>query len=47
MRKAVSAVKEQFSLSAPAAAPADNAQAMGADEVGQTAVTRVVPNPAS
>jgi len=46
MRRAVAAVKQQFVVSTPAAHQ-DHADAMGADEVGQTAVTRVVPNPAS
>jgi F-type H+-transporting ATPase subunit alpha len=47
MKKAITAVKQQFSASSPAAAPQDQSDAMGADQVGQTTVTRVVPNPAS
>ncbi|MDR1998803.1 MAG: F0F1 ATP synthase subunit alpha [Frankiaceae bacterium] len=47
MRKAVAAVKLQFTTAPPAPAPQDHAAPMDAGEVGHTAVTRVVPDPAS
>ncbi|MCW2603666.1 MAG: F-type H+-transporting ATPase subunit alpha [Pseudonocardiales bacterium] len=46
LQKAVAAVKQQFTQSAAAPAPTDDADAMSASAVGQASVTRVVPAPA-
>ncbi len=46
LKKAVAAVKLQFTPSAGAAAPVDDAEAMDADSVANASVTRVRPAPA-